>query len=108
MSFAEQLATLNEWHFFREFTYSKTTFRPSPTQELELADSLVWIGNLLLAYQVKERMLDGDTDPDQEARWFERKVLGRATRQVRDTLTYLESHEAIVVRNHRGHAFELR
>ena len=88
MSFADKLAALNEWHFFREFTYSQTTFQPAPGQEVELADSLIWIGDLLLAFQLKEREAEPHATAETEKRWFERKVLRQATRQVRDTLKY--------------------
>jgi hypothetical protein len=107
MAFEDELAALNEWHFFREFTYSKSTFRPAPSQEVELADSIIWIGNLLVVYQLKEREARGATTVEAEKRWFESKVLRQATRQVRDTLTYLNEARAIEIRNHRGHSFGL-
>jgi hypothetical protein len=105
MAFEDELAALNEWHFFCEFTYSKTTFRPAPSQEVELADSIIWIGDLLAVYQLKEREAQSATTVEAEKRWFERKVLRHATRQVRDTLTYLNGAGTIEIRNHRGHAF---
>lgn len=107
MSFADQLAALNEWHFFREFTYSQTTFQPAPGQEVELADSLIWLGNALFAFQLKERMAEPGATADTEKRWFERKVLKQATKQMRDTVKYLQANNAIAVRNHRGHNFSL-
>ena len=107
MTFENELAALNEWHFFREFTYSNSTFRPVPSQEVELADSIVWIGNLLAVYQIKERKIRNASTVEAEKRWFERKVLRQATRQVRDTLAYLNDAGTIEIRNHRGHTFEL-
>ena len=107
MNFEDEHAALHEWHFFREFTYSKTKFRPIPSTELELADSVIWIGDLLVIYQLKERVVQGNTTAEVEKRWFEKKVLGTATRQIRDTLAYLDSSEAIQVQNHRGHSFAL-
>jgi hypothetical protein len=107
MAFADELAALNEWHFFREFTYSKTTFRPAPSQKVELADAIIWIGDLLVVYQLKEREAQSDTTVEAEKRWFERKVLRQATGQVRDTLAYLHAAGVIEIRNHRGHALGL-
>lgn len=107
MSFADELAALNEWHFFREFTYSQTTFQPAPGQEVELADNLIWLGDLLFAYQLKEREAEPGANAETEKRWFERKVLRQATRQVRDTLKYLEANKTIAVKNHREHTFDL-
>ncbi|MBT2333201.1 hypothetical protein J7E49_04685 [Variovorax paradoxus] len=107
MNFAELLADLNEWHFFKEFVYSKTTFHPNPQQEVELADNILWLGDLLLAFQLKEREpVEGATEAS-ERRWFQKKVLGQATRQIRDTLRYLQEQPSIALTNHRGHELEL-
>jgi hypothetical protein len=89
MAFADELAALNESHFFSEFTYSRNTFRPTPEQEVELADSLIWLGDLLIAFQLKERAPIAGVTAESEKRWFDRKVLREATRQVRDTIRYL-------------------
>jgi hypothetical protein len=94
-------------YFFREFSFSQTTFRPTPTAEVELADSLIQLGNLLLIFQLKERGVVGNTTVEAEKRWFERKVLRQATRQVRDTLRYLGTDGDIEIQNHRGHALTL-
>jgi len=102
-SFADELAALNEWHFFREFVYSRTTFRPVPEQEVELADNLVCLGDILIAYQLKQREDVAGSDATKEKRWFNNKVLGKATRQIRDTDKYLRDHESIELQNARKH-----
>lgn len=107
MSFDNEIGQLNEHFFFREFTFSKTTFRPSPVKEIELADNLVWLDDLAIVFQLKERRaLDASTVDDEE-RWFRRKVVARGTRQIRDTLAYLNDHKQIELENHRGHRFHL-
>ena len=110
MSFEDDISGLNQAYFFREFTYSSTKFRASggsSAGELELADSLLWVGTDLVVYQLKERERQPNTTPEQERSWFERKVLRKGTKQVRDTLRYLRSEPTIQVENHRGHRFEL-
>lgn len=107
MSFEKDISELNEYYFFREFTFSKNTFRPTPKKEAELADNIVWLDDLLIAYQLKEREAPEDTSPETEERWFERKVLTQATRQIRDTLSFLNEHEQIQLENHRGHTFQI-
>lgn len=107
MPFADELAALNEWYFFREFTYSRNTFQPPSNQEVELADNLIWLGDLLIAYQLKEREVVPGANAETEKRWFVRKVLKLATRQVRDTLGYLNGTKRIEVQNHRSHTFGL-
>jgi len=108
VTFAASLADLNEWHFFKEFVYSKNTFRPTPQRELELADNVLWLGKLLVAFQLKERVADASTDADAERKWFQKKVLDQATRQIRDTLRYLGGHPSIGLTNHRGHERQLK
>ncbi len=107
MDFQDELSSLNEWHFFREFTYSKNKFRPIPSEEVELADSIIWVGDVLAVYQVKEREAQRHATAQTEARWFEKKVLRKATKQVRDTLNYLNGAGTIEIQNHRGHTFAL-
>jgi hypothetical protein len=102
-SFPDELADLNQWHFFREFVYSQTTFRPVPEHEVELADNLVCLGDILIVFQLKEREKVAGSNEEGEKRWFERKVLGKATRQIRDTVAYLRAHETIELQNERGH-----
>ena len=104
MTFADSLAELNEWHFFQEFVYSKNTFRPAPPQtEVELADSVLWLGDLLLAFQLKERKPTSEPTETSERKWFDKKILDEATRQIRDTLRYLEENRSISLKNHRSH-----
>lgn len=105
MTFEEEIASINRAYFFREFTYSNTTFSPPLQSEVELADSLIWIEDELVIFQLKERENQEDTTEEQEARWFERKVLGKATKQVRDTLKYIDEHDNITLENHRSHQF---
>jgi hypothetical protein len=107
MGFEEQINDLNELYFYREFTFAKTTFRPSPKEELELADSVVWLDDLLILFQLKEREVAGETTEEAEAKWFEKKVLGLATRQIRDTMRYLDENSSITITNQRGHEFQL-
>jgi len=107
MTFQDQLNDLNRLYFFREFAFARTRFTPAGGTELELADSLILLGDDLMAFQAKARDAGDPTDPSREARWFDRKILGKATKQVRDTLRYLDDHHPVPVFNHRGHRREL-
>jgi len=56
--------------------------------------------------QLKQR--DGATDdPEVETRWFKKKIKGTATKQIRDSLAYLDSNKAIEVTNLHQHKFEI-
>ena len=107
MTFQDQLNELNRLYFFQEFAFARTRFTPAGGSQLELADSLILLGNDLIAFQAKARDADDPADPSLEVRWFDRKILGKATKQVRDTLRYLENHQPVPVFNHRGHRREL-
>jgi len=93
--------------FLEEFVFARNKFTPVASSELELADAVVMVGDTLLIYQIKERKIDHRVNVDAERNWFNRKVLGAGTKQVRDTLRYLETYPDILVPNERGHKFNL-
>lgn len=107
MTLEEYIAHLNSLAFWREFTFAHNKFTPQPGRELELADSLVWFGARAYILQLKQRD-DPTDDPVVERTWFQRKVLGKATSQVRDSLRFLQENPEIQITNQRGHHFEIR
>jgi hypothetical protein len=107
MTFEDQLARLTAFYFFREFTFAKNQFKPEPSLELELADAVIWLDDFLIVTQVKERNAPTDTTPEREENWFKDSVLGTATRQIRNTLSYLQKYGSIEIRNEWGHVFDI-
>ena len=107
MTFEKEINRLNEDFFFKEFTYSATTFRPHPSKELELADGLVWLDEMLVVFQLKERRPMTPTSSEVEEKWFKKKIQSLATRQIRDSLHYLYDNKLIRLKNHRGDNFVL-
>jgi hypothetical protein len=105
-TFEDALGKLNSDYFFREFTFSSNEFKPTPSDELELADKIVWLDDLLMVYQVKERCVDGETTPDKERAWFESVVMDQGTSQIRDTISYLKAYSQIELKNDRGDVFD--
>jgi hypothetical protein len=105
-AFERRIAERNQLTFFREFTFSENGFRPTPGTNAELADAVVWMGDYCLI-QMKDRSGATD-DPEAERRWFDRNILGKAIKQIRDGLGFLSRHVEISIRNERGHAFDLR
>lgn len=108
MSLEDELARLNEYFFYKEFTYSSTQFKREAGDEVELADSLTVIGRAAIVFQLKERQVEDGQNEDTEAAWFDRKVMKKATSQIRDTLRYIDSHKQIPLTNHRGHSVDFR
>jgi hypothetical protein len=107
MSLEDFTAQLNSATFWKEFSYSETWFYPRPKDKVELADGIVLIGSLAYVYQLKERT-DATDDPEIERRWFNNKVLGKATKQIRDSLQYLAETEIIRLKNAQGHVVDVK
>lgn len=108
MTLEEFLARFNENLFFREFSFSQTKFTPPAKSELELADHIVWLDGLLLTFQLKERAERGETTAEGEEKWFSRKVLGKAKKQVKDTHHYIKEYAPVEVINERGDTWNLQ
>jgi len=99
------VAVINSNFFFKEFTFSKNKFKVRETdKELELADNVIWLDDLLIIYQIKERNNVVD-DKDKVINWFNQKVTKKAVKQIKDTLKYFENYDGIVIQNEKGHTF---
>jgi hypothetical protein len=98
---------LNSNVFFREFSFARNTFSPKPRKELEFADHVVWVEDLLFAFQSKERNVSGNTNPKNEEKWFNDNVVREATKQIRNTLKYLRDYKDIHLTNDRNHIFNI-
>jgi hypothetical protein len=98
------IADLNTNVFLREFSFSQTRFIPTGGTQVELADHVVRIGHLLFLYQLKERDSSATTTIE---KWLKKKVVTKATQQIRATIRLLHSHAPVRVANERGHVFDL-
>lgn len=107
MTLEDFTTQLNANTFWKEFTFSETRFFPRPKQQVELADGIVKIGSLALVFQLKERT-EETSDPEAERQWFRRKVLRKATNQIKDSVRYLAEHEEIRLTNARGHEIPVK
>jgi hypothetical protein len=102
MSLEKRIAAIARTIFLPEFSFASNRFQVEKVGQLELADHVVWADDLLIAIQMKEREAGLP-----EANWFEDKVLKKATKQVRDTLSFLGTYGSILIENQRGHRFSL-
>lgn len=107
MTLEEFTAQLNGSTFWEEFTFSQNQFSPRPGQELELADSFVWLGETAFVIQMKEREKPKD-DPEVEKRWFKDAIQRTAVKQIKDSLRFLKEQEAISIANGRGQRYDVR
>lgn len=99
------ISNLNSAFFFKEFTFSRNKFKlDEKGKQLELADNVVWLDDLLLISQIKERdiTVSGDTN-----NWFKNKVLHKAVKQIKDTIKYFDIYDDIYIQNEKGHILNI-
>ncbi len=101
------VSNLHENYFFKEFTYSNNTFCDTHGQEVELADNVIYLDGLMVIFQLKERNSKDYANKEEEQKWFKKKVLGKANKQVKDTLTYLNQNNQITLKNQQDDDFIL-
>jgi len=106
MSLEQTVASENSFYFLPEFTFSNNTFTPPSGTEVELADGIIWLGDRAVIFQLKERTIPWRS-VDARDKWFKAKVVRDATKQIRDTICYLDDHVLIVAKNQRGQSVSL-
>lgn len=108
-SVLEQLiGTLAEATFFKELCFTGQTFAATSGESKELADAYVWLETEALVIQVKEREDSSRHKGNIIARWFKRKVIDKGSSQIADTISFLNDHPDVRVKNARGREFTLR
>lgn len=95
---------LNQNVFFREFTFSKTNFYPADGTK-ELADNVVWLDDIFIIFQIKERNTNHIKNTETENNWFADSVLKNAKKQIRNSIEYLHKYKDIPIKNEQGHVF---
>ncbi len=106
MILQDVLDQINANIFYREFSFSSNNFFPSPGQSEEFADHAIWIDDLLIVYQLKQRTTENSSDKS-DRNWFKKEVLSKATSQVRNTLRFLQEYPDINISNQKGHIFNV-
>lgn len=98
------ISYINSNVFFREFTFSKNDFKDlNSKQQLEFADNVVWLEDIFLIYQIKEK----DNDSSNDEKWFQNKILNKAVKQIKSTLKFLENYPEINIENEKGHKLNI-
>ncbi|MBU4268490.1 MAG: hypothetical protein KJ808_06540 [Acidobacteria bacterium] len=102
------VAQINSNIFFQEFTFQKNEFYPPDTKiELQLADNVVWIDDLLFIFQIKDRNKDSLCDSSSESKWYQNKVIKKGVSQIKDTLEYFSKYPQIIIQNERGYKIDV-
>ena len=68
------LSSFSENYFFKEFVYADLKFTPKGGTEIELADLIINLEDIVLAIQLKERNeKDRTQDKNIEEKWLKKK-----------------------------------
>lgn len=92
--------------FFKEFTFDKNDFYPEDGKK-ELADTVLWLGDLLFIIQIKERNPSEIKSEVEENKWFENTVLKKAKGQIANSIKYLNKYDEIKIKNGRNHSIDI-
>lgn len=95
---------INKNVFFKEFTFANNRV-DTDNGEIEIADYMVFLGDITLIYQIKER--DKNAKGNIES-WFNRKVKRKAVDQIKNTLKYLNDSNINALENNKGHKVNIR
>ena len=101
------ISIINENFFLKEFSFSKNNFSPPQLSELQFADHVIWLDDLLITFEIKNRDTLASHTPEKEIEWFKNKIIKEAKRQIKGTLNYLKIHKEINITNERGHVFNV-
>lgn len=92
--------------FYKEFTFDKNDFYPEDGKK-ELADTVLWLGDLLFIIQVKERNTNEIKSEAEENVWFDNKVLKKAKDQIAKSIEYLNRYSEIKIKNVLNHTIDI-
>ena len=95
------LSSFSEDFFYKEIVYTDLKFVPEGGTEIELADLIINLENVILAIQLKERNeRDRTQDKNVEEKWLEKKCK-KAKEQIKDTILFINNEKVSFV-NARG------
>lgn len=95
------LSSFSEKIFYKELVYSNLKFIPNGGTEVELADLIINLEDIVLAIQLKERNKSSQSnDSKKEEKWLLKRCK-EAKKQVEDTISYINNEE-VIFENSRG------
>lgn len=97
------ISTFSEKYFYKELVYSSLKFNSQSGShtEVEFADLIINLEDVILAIQLKERnKQDRTQDIDVEEKWLKRQCKS-AKKQIKDTISYINNEKVSFV-NARG------
>lgn len=91
------LSSFSENYFYKELVYSQLKFVPDGGTEIELADLIINLEDVILAIQLKERNEEDRTqDKNIEEKWLKKKCK-KAKEQIKGTISYIKTEKVSFV-----------
>lgn len=95
------LSSFSEDFFYKELVYADLKFVPEGGTEIELADLIINLEDVILAIQLKERNeMDRTQDKNVEEKWLKKKCK-KAKEQIKDTILFINNEKVSFI-NARG------
>lgn len=95
------LSSFSEDFFYKELVYADLKFVPEGGTEIELADLIINLEDVILAIQLKERNeRDRTQDKNVEEKWLKKKCK-KAKEQIKDTILFINNEKVSFI-NARG------
>ena len=95
------LSSFSEDFVYKELVYADLKFVPEGGTEIELADLIINLEDVILAIQLKERNeRDRTQDKNVEEKWLKKKCK-KAKEQIKDTILFINNEKVSFV-NARG------
>lgn len=98
---------INRIIFWREFTFNQNKFQLPKGSNVELADNVVWLDDTLFLFQIKQRDLSIKNILGNNENWFKDVVLKKGSKQIKDTLSFLEIYGDKQITNLCGLPFRI-
>ena len=96
------LSVFSQMYFYKELVQDDLCFTPKGETERELADLLINLGDLIIAFQLKARNdLEQTTDQEIELKWLNNKWKA-AKKQIKETIGYILARQLPEFLNLRG------
>jgi hypothetical protein len=103
----EYIQIINNNIFLKEFTFSRSEYKLEDNQEIEIADSIVWLDDIFFVVQIKLRNQSESGENSKEEKWFKNKVLKVAKKQIKNSLDYISNISELSLLNDQNIKIDL-
>lgn len=103
----EFITNINQNVFYKEFTFDRSEILIDQNNVVELADNILWIDDILIVFQIKERNSLKSDSKSNIGNWFSNKVLKKAKEQIKKSNEWIRSCDSIPLKNKNEQILEM-